>query len=76
LSDIGIKQLKGSPNSSASIGTSASSQRAQIADAHYLDGLGQLGLNDRDKASQEFSLALAASPDHLAAKLALTGMMR
>ena len=75
LIDIGSKQLSGAPNSSTSVGTStSSSQRAQIADAHYLDGLGQLGLNNRDKAKQEFSLALKASPDHLAAKLALTVM--
>jgi tetratricopeptide (TPR) repeat protein len=48
------------------------SERAQAADAHYLAGLGQLGLNDREKARQEFSLALKASPDHYAAKRALT----
>ena len=46
-------------------------QRIQAADAHYLIGLGQLGLNAKDKARQEFSLALQASPDHWAAKTAL-----
>jgi tetratricopeptide (TPR) repeat protein len=49
-------------------------QRAQVADAHYLAGLGLLGLNNKDKAKQEFSAALEASPDHFAAKTALTGM--
>ena len=50
----------------------AAGQRTQAADAHYLAGLGQLGLNHRDQARQEFTLALQASPDHYAAKQALT----
>jgi hypothetical protein len=41
------------------------------ADGHYLAGLGELGLNDREKALQQFKLALAAAPDHLAAKAAM-----
>jgi tetratricopeptide (TPR) repeat protein len=45
---------------------------AQTADAHYLAGLGQLGLNDKDKARQEFMAALQSSPDHLGAKEALS----
>jgi tetratricopeptide (TPR) repeat protein len=49
-------------------------QRLQAADAHCLTGLGQLGLGERDKAKQEFSLALQASPDHWAAKTLLAGM--
>ena len=49
-------------------------QRIQTADAHYLTGLGQLGLSEKDKAKQEFSLALQASPDHWAAKTALAGI--
>jgi tetratricopeptide (TPR) repeat protein len=56
---------------SAQPGT-ATAQRADTADAHYLAGLGQLGLNHRDQARQEFTLALQASPDHYAAKEALT----
>ncbi|OHB66156.1 MAG: hypothetical protein A2Y77_13535 [Planctomycetes bacterium RBG_13_62_9] len=48
-------------------------QRIQAADAHYLTGLGQLGLGEKDKARQEFSLALQVSPDHWAAKTALAG---
>jgi tetratricopeptide (TPR) repeat protein len=50
-------------------------QRAQVADAHYLVGLGQLGLNHQDQARQEFSLALEASPDHYAAMRALNDRM-
>jgi tetratricopeptide (TPR) repeat protein len=51
-------------------------QRAQVADAHYLVGLGQLGLNHPDQARQEFSLALEASPDHFAAMRALNDRTR
>jgi Tfp pilus assembly protein PilF len=50
------------------------SQRAKVADAHYLAGLGQLGLKNLDQARQEFSRALEASPDHYAAMRALTEM--
>jgi tetratricopeptide (TPR) repeat protein len=55
--------------------TSASAaQRSQVADAHYIEGLGQLGLHNPDQARQEFSLALKASPDHYAATTALNAM--
>jgi tetratricopeptide (TPR) repeat protein len=47
------------------------SERAKAADAHYLTGLGKLGLGKQDDARQEFSLALRASPDHYAAARAL-----
>jgi tetratricopeptide (TPR) repeat protein len=43
----------------------------QTADSHYLAGLGNLGLNQPDKAKQELNLALQGSPDHLGAKVAL-----
>jgi tetratricopeptide (TPR) repeat protein len=46
-------------------------QRAEVADAHYIVGLGQLGLDHNEQARQEFSLALEASPDHYAAMRAL-----
>jgi tetratricopeptide (TPR) repeat protein len=49
-------------------------QRTQVADAHYIEGLGQLGLHNQDQARQEFSLALKASPDHYAATTALNAM--
>jgi tetratricopeptide (TPR) repeat protein len=66
--DTGTKSLGSAPamkTAAQSVATPA--QRAQVADAHYLVGLGQLGLNNQDKARQEFSLALQASPDHYAA---------
>jgi tetratricopeptide (TPR) repeat protein len=47
------------------------SQRSRLANAHYMAGLGYLGLNEKDKARQEFKQALEASPDHLGAKTML-----
>jgi len=47
------------------------SQRSRLANAHYMAGLGYLGLNEKDKARQEFNQALEASPDHLGAKTML-----
>jgi len=46
------------------------SQRSRTANAHYLAGLGHLGLGDKDKATEELTLALKSSPDHLGAKTA------
>jgi tetratricopeptide (TPR) repeat protein len=69
LIDAGSKSLGSAPAVNSTVATPA--QRAQVADAHYLIGLGQLGLNNQDKARQEFSLALEASPDHYAAMQAL-----
>ena len=64
----GAKALGNTPDKAAS------GQHAQAADAHYLAGLGQLGLNHREQARSEFSLALEAVPDHYAAMNALTEM--
>jgi tetratricopeptide (TPR) repeat protein len=47
------------------------SQRSRLASAHYMAGLGYLGLNEKDKARQEFNQALEAGPDHLGAKTML-----
>ena len=76
LVETGNKALGSGPEMKApgqSVATAA--QRAEVADAHYLVGLGQLGLNHSDQARQEFSLALEASPDHYAAMRALNGRM-
>jgi Tfp pilus assembly protein PilF len=40
--------------------------------AHYVAGLGYAGQGDATKARAEFSAALAASPDDLDAKIALS----
>jgi tetratricopeptide (TPR) repeat protein len=44
--------------------------RTRRADAHYLIGLGQLGLGQKDKADQALHNALEARPDHLLAQMA------
>jgi tetratricopeptide (TPR) repeat protein len=43
-------------------------QRARLATAHYVAGLGYLGLEDKQKARQEVAAALKASPDHVGAR--------
>ena len=45
--------------------------RGRAATAHYVAGLGYAGLDEKEKARKEFAAALASSPDHLGAKLAL-----
>lgn len=47
-----------------------SSQRTRLAMAHYVAGLGYLGLNEREKADRELTEALQVRPDHLGAKTA------
>jgi tetratricopeptide (TPR) repeat protein len=48
-----------------------SSPAARAALAHYAAGLGHLGLGEKEKARQEFTLALKAAPDTLGAKAEL-----
>lgn len=50
------------------------SERSRVADAHYVVGLGQLGLGAMAEARAAFNAALAASPDHLGARLAKRGI--
>jgi tetratricopeptide (TPR) repeat protein len=72
LIDAGAKKLGTAPDGETPTPSNAGSiERAEAADAHFLAGLGQLGLNHRDQARLEFSLALKASPDHYAAMRAL-----
>ncbi len=47
------------------------SPAARTALAHYVRGLAQLGLGEKQKARQEFTEALAAAPDCLGAKIEL-----
>jgi tetratricopeptide (TPR) repeat protein len=44
---------------------------SRIATAHYIAGLGYAGLGEKENARKEFAAALASSPDHLGAKIAL-----
>jgi tetratricopeptide (TPR) repeat protein len=74
LVDTGTQSLADASEAIPTNGSISPGQRARRADAHYLVGLGRLGLNQTDAAKQEFSLALQASPDHWAAKTALVGV--
>jgi len=56
---------------SPSAGRRAQSPRARLASAHYLTGLGYLGLNDQQRARQSLTQALQASPDLLGARTTL-----
>jgi tetratricopeptide (TPR) repeat protein len=73
----GQQCLQESPPGTAPAAGSARRQgspRARLAAAHYLIGLGQLGLNDREKAKAELAAALEASPDLLDARTALASL--
>jgi tetratricopeptide (TPR) repeat protein len=52
------------------------SRRLRRAAAHYQSGLGYLGLDDSEKARQQFREALQASPDHIWARAALEELTR
>jgi len=47
------------------------SENARKADAHYLIGLGKLGLGNTDVATEEFNKVLKLNPAHLGAKVML-----
>jgi tetratricopeptide (TPR) repeat protein len=48
--------------------------RVRTANAHYLSGLGYLGLNDLVQAKAELSQAVRMSPDLLGARTALASI--
>ncbi len=74
LADTGARNETGLPDVATFVSaTVPADQRMRAADAHFIAGLGQLGLGNVDKAKAEFTQALEASPDHLAAKVALVG---
>ncbi|MGA2114925.1 MAG: DUF5107 domain-containing protein [Bryobacteraceae bacterium] len=50
------------------------SPRARTANAHYLEGLGYLGLKDQAHAKAEFSQAVRISPDLVGARAALSSL--
>jgi Tfp pilus assembly protein PilF len=45
-----------------------------MANAHYLTGLGYLGLNDRAQAKTELGQAVELSPDLVGARVALSAI--
>jgi tetratricopeptide (TPR) repeat protein len=55
-------------------GRNRTSPRTRLATAHFVAGLGRAGLGETDKAREEFTAALTASPDHLGARLALENL--
>ena len=55
-------------------GFRAQSPRARMANAHYLAGLGYLGLNDRAQAKTELSQAVEINPDLVGARAALAAV--
>jgi tetratricopeptide (TPR) repeat protein len=50
------------------------SPRVRLAEAHYITGLGYLGLNEPEKAKTELGKAVEFSPDLLGARVALTAL--
>jgi Tfp pilus assembly protein PilF len=50
------------------------SSRMLTANAHYLEGLGDLGLKDRTAARSELQQAVQISPDLLGARTALASI--
>jgi tetratricopeptide (TPR) repeat protein len=69
LVDAGTAALKSTGDDTVSFSPQPANLRT--ANAHYITGLGYAGLGEKEKARAEFSAALAASPDHLGAKIAL-----
>ena len=67
-----LEQPAGSAGRGAATRRGPRSPRDQQAAAHYISGVGYLGLGDRGKAKQELALALEARPDHLDAKAILS----
>jgi tetratricopeptide (TPR) repeat protein len=55
----------------ASFGRQQSPQ-SRTANAHYVLGLGYLGLNQKEKAKEQFTDALASRPSHLGARIERT----
>jgi tetratricopeptide (TPR) repeat protein len=51
-------------------------ERARVARAHYLIGLGQAGLGQAGEARASFRKALEAAPDHDGARMALGGWVQ
>jgi tetratricopeptide (TPR) repeat protein len=68
----GAAQLQSGTDGDAPVGFGRRRQRgSRLADAHYMIGLGRLGLHENDKAREHFAQVLKASPDHLGARAML-----
>jgi tetratricopeptide (TPR) repeat protein len=73
--DAALKQSDNPDDTAPSSGDRQPS-RGRTATAHYIAGLGHAGLDEKEKAGKEFAAALALSPDHLGAKIALEQLNR
>ncbi len=62
LIDTGNKNLVDAPVIDTLKSATTPATRAHVADAHYVIGLGQLGLGNKDKAKAEFDLARKGQP--------------
>jgi tetratricopeptide (TPR) repeat protein len=69
LVDAGTAALRPADDDSTISSRQPANSRA--ATAHYITGLGCAGLGEKENARKEFAAALASSPDHLGAKIAL-----
>jgi Tfp pilus assembly protein PilF len=77
LVKAGQQALQDSQKGAAAAGGAGRRQQAsrvRLAAAHYVIGLGYLGLDELEKAKEEISLALKTSPDHLGARTALAAL--
>lgn len=74
LVESGNTALEQPPTPVATVAGRAPSLRARRAVAHYLTGLGCLGLGERARAKSELSQALELSPDLLGARTALASL--
>jgi tetratricopeptide (TPR) repeat protein len=72
LIETGVQALEHKPDPTKKPANLA--LKSQTALAHYLVGLGHLGLGENEKAVGEFKLALEATPDALGPKNELTAM--
>ena len=58
------------------LGETPPPEHLRLADAHYVSGLGKLGLGAKADAVQQLEAALRAAPDHVSAKLMLAEVGR
>lgn len=74
LVESGKSALQQATSAGGGRGGRAPSPRARTANAHYLMGLGYLGLNDNAQAKAELSQAVEVSPDLVGARIALAAI--
>jgi tetratricopeptide (TPR) repeat protein len=74
LVESGKSALQQATSTGGGRGGRAQSPRARTANAHYLIGLGYLGLNDSAQAKAELSQAVEISPDLVGARIALASI--